>query len=457
MSSDLDTIAAIATAPGDAGIAVTRVSGPKALAIADEIFSTRGAKPSARAAGTFVHGRVVDRQGQPLDVALLLIMRAPHSYTGEDTVEVQSHGGSFIAGRILRRTLEAGARAAEPGEFTRRAFLHGKMDLLQAEAVLDLIKARSERAVVAAREQLSGSLTRSFETLYGCVLAVAANLEATLDFPDDELPSDILSGVADSLGDAIQAAERLMATWDEGHLLRDGASVVISGRPNVGKSTLLNTLLGRDRAIVSDIPGTTRDVIEEGLVLGGIPVRLIDTAGLREAECLIEREGVRRSRLQIEDADLHVYVVDASQGVSEEDLANLGRLDAARTVVVLNKIDLGAGTPPAQCAPHVAVRTCLHDGRGVDELKAAITRLLLSSHHIGEAQHAVISERHRRLLDQAMKHMKEARGHLSISGAESDLAATLLRDALESLGAITGRVYSEELLNKIFSSFCIGK
>jgi tRNA modification GTPase len=458
MSSQLDTIAAIATAPGDAGIAVLRVSGPGAFAVADSVFRCRAPKPSARVPGTFVFGRVVDAEGSPIDAALLLIMRAPSSYTGEDTIEIQSHGGSLIARRILRRLLEAGARAAEPGEFTRRAFLNGKMDLLQAEAVQDLIRARSDRAATAAREQLSGSLTRSIDAVYNDILGVAANIEATLDFPDDELPADILRGVADQLAASIRAAEELLSTWDEGHLLRDGASIVISGKPNVGKSTLLNTLLGRDRAIVSSVPGTTRDVIEEGLVLGGIPVRLIDTAGLRDTECEIEREGVRRSRLQMEDADLHIHVVDASQPADREDFDNLSRLDSARTIVVFNKMDLpeGASSSLKLVAP-VCIHTCLRDGRGVQELKSEIERLLLKVHHVGESHRAVISERHRQLLDQGLAEMREALAHLRESDAESDLAASLLRDALESIGEISGKSYSEELLDRIFSSFCIGK
>ena len=283
----------------------------------------------------------MDASGSAIDEVIILIMRAPRSYTGEDVVEIQGHGGHVVARRILRRVLDGGARLAEPGEFTQRAFLNGRMDLLQAEAVLDLVRAKSDRAAVAALEQLEGSLSSRFNQVYDQLLAAATDVEASLDFPDDELPQTDTQEIIAHLRTAREEMAQLMTGWDEGHILRDGATVVISGKPNVGKSTLMNTLLGRDRSIVSPIPGTTRDTIEEGLILDGFPVRMVDTAGLRETDCVVEKEGVRRTVMQMERADLHLHMLDASRPMDEQDRAQVESLDADRCIIVLNKVDLG--------------------------------------------------------------------------------------------------------------------
>jgi tRNA modification GTPase len=450
-----DTISAIATAPGAASVSIVRVSGSRALAIADQVFRCVGQKPSERAGGTFVHGHVL-RDGAVIDEALLLIMRAPHSYTREDVIEIQGHGGSVVAKQVLRTVLEAGARMAEPGEFTRRAFLNGRLDLLQAEAVLDLIQSRSERAAAAAQEQLAGRLSADFDQVYAALMGVAADIEATLDFPEDELPAAVASELLARLGVARSRVESLLARWDEGHLLRDGATVVISGRPNVGKSTLLNTLLGTERAIVSEIPGTTRDVIEEGLVLDGIPIRLIDTAGLRETDCAIEREGIRRAHAHRGRADLQLYVVDASQDLTEEDRAHMAALDPARSIVVINKTDLSSSRAELSFVVP-SLKTSLKTGMGVDALKQAIAEKLGGGHK-GAIQHAVISERHRQLLRGAGDSVDRALSLLKSGHDDAPtLAAEHLREALENLGQATGKVYHDELLNSIFSRFCIGK
>jgi tRNA modification GTPase len=456
VNSSSDTIAAIATAPGAAGVCIIRVSGPRAFDVADLVFRCSGKPPSQRDAGTFVHGNVV--QGpEIIDDALLLVMRAPHSYTGEDVVEIQGHGGPVVAKRILRAALDTGARMAEPGEFTKRAFLNGRMDLVQAEAVLDLIQARSDRAASAAAEQLQGSLSKKFNALYDEILGVTANIEATLDFPEDELPPAVMPELTAKLGAAHAGLNELIATWGEGHLLREGALVVISGRPNVGKSTLLNTLLGTDRAIVSPIPGTTRDVLEEGFILDGFLVRLIDTAGLRETDCEIEQEGIRRTHGQIKKADVQLYMIDASAGPNDEDQATMSRLDANASIVVLNKID---AVPQASLAAqgHTVVRTSLKSGAGVDELKRVLIAKLGGGHKNAAEQHAVISERHRKLLLDARAELDIALD-LMQSGRDDGvpLASARLRSALELLGLVTGRVYQDELLDSIFSRFCIGK
>ena len=457
MNSPDDTIAALGTAPGEGGISVVRVSGPGTFAIADRVFRCAGAKPSSRPGGTFVTGHTQDAQGD-VDEALLLIMRGPRSYTREDMVEIQGHGGNEAARRNLRLVLEAGARLAEPGEFTKRAFLSGRLDLLQAEAVLDLIRARSDRAASAALEQLEGHLSDRFNELYDVTVALLADLEASLDFPEDELPEGVLDGLNSRLGKLAARFEALRATWDEGHLLREGAQVVIIGRPNAGKSSLLNALLGKDRAIVSETPGTTRDTIEEGFSVGGVPLRLVDTAGMREALCDVEREGIRRTQRQVEAADLYLLVVDASQPANPEDLETLASLRREHCIVVLNKTDLGQGAKPKAFSGTAAVETCLLTGAGVQPLREAMADLLRREGHLSTEPRAVISERHHRVITEAKIFLEDAIGLLS-EGHEDQIviAASKIRDALEQLGTVTGRVYHDELLDSIFSRFCIGK
>ncbi|MEI6807188.1 MAG: tRNA uridine-5-carboxymethylaminomethyl(34) synthesis GTPase MnmE, partial [bacterium] len=357
MKTSEDTIAAIATAAGEGGISVIRVSGPESLKVADRVFRCSEPPPSRRKGGTFVHGYVMgpssDQVPAPdIDEALLLIFRAPHSYTREDIVEIQGHGGSISAQRILRRLLDSGARLAEPGEFTKRAFLNGRIDLVQAEAVLDLIRASSDRAATAAVEQLNGALSDWCATSYANILSLITALEAALDFADDEMPPLLISEKAIQAKALLANLMNMLSTWNEGHILRDGALTVISGKPNVGKSTLFNALLGVDRSIVADLPGTTRDTIEENLLLDGVLLRLVDTAGLRSTDCDVESQGVLRARSQIEKADLHIHVLDASQQLSDADRLELNSLPPERTIVVLNKADLGMMIRPSDIAKY---------------------------------------------------------------------------------------------------------
>lgn len=451
-----ETITAIATASGEAGISIVRISGPDCLAIADRIFRCAGAPPSQRATRSMVLGHIV-HEGQTLDQVLLLIMRAPNSYTCEDVVEIHGHGGNACARRILRAAMDAGARLAEPGEFTQRAFLNGRLDLVQAEAVLDLIHARSDRAASAALDQLEGGLSTKFNVLYDLILHLAADLEATLDFPEDELPEAVMPELVRRTAHVLDLTRQLIATWDEGHLLRDGALVVISGKPNVGKSTLLNALLGTDRAIVSDMPGTTRDTIEEDFVLAGIPIRLIDTAGLRETECLIEKKGIERTRTRMAKADLHIYMIDASQPLSDDDRAHIRGIPDGKGLVILNKIDLGDAIAEWPYAPPL-VKASMNNVDDLKTIRTALEGLLSSRLDLAARPQAAISERHRALLLEATREM-EAVAELLAEEADAvvSLAASRLRTALDALGTVTGRTYQEELLNSIFSRFCIGK
>ncbi len=456
MMNDADTIAAIATAPGAAGIAIVRISGPAAPAIARKIFTCGGPPPDFQARRLFRHGFIRSPEAL-LDEVLLLMMRAPHSYTGEDVVELQGHGGSVSARRILELVLSAGARPAPPGEFTRRAFLNGRLDLVQAEAVLDLVQAQSERAAAAALEQLTGKLSAPLAEAHGELLAAAAEIEATLDFTEDETPLEVFPVIRRRLEAAASVLDGLLATWEEGQMLREGFRAVISGRPNVGKSTLLNVLLGRNRAIVSDIPGTTRDLIEETWLLDGYPVRLADTAGLRAAGCQVEQEGVRRARNLMRLADIHLYVLDASQPLQPDDLANLAEIPADRCLLLFNKRDLPSRIGPSDFPGRTAIFTALIRGDGVEQLKAAMLERLRGG-AAAAPPHAVVSARHRTILQSARTDMQQALAILD--ERREDLlapAAAALRSAAEQVGQMLGKSYYPELLDAIFSRFCVGK
>lgn len=451
-----DTIAAIATATGEAGIAVVRLSGPEALRIADRVFLGKGRNPSERPTHTVAYG-VIRTAETRIDEVLLLVLRAPHTYTTEDVVEIQCHGGSVVARRILQTVLQAGARLAEPGEFTKRAFLNGRIDLIQAEAVLDVIRAKSDLAASVALEQLEGALSRSVQAIYDGLITAASDAEALLDFPEEDLPISTIPKITESISAAKHDILRLLETWNEGHVLRDGALVVIIGKTNVGKSTLLNALLGRDRAIVSPIHGTTRDAIEETVIVDGYPFRLVDTAGLRETECSVEQEGMRRTRNYREKADVIIRVIDAS---GSEERAEWSAPDGEeqRTIFALNKCDLGFSMDEKVLAGLKSIRCVFTQGVGVEEIRRTLVPMLGGSPHEQKVPHAVISERHRALLESARKELDLAMELLALQREDGVvLSVAHLRTAIESIGEITGRNYSEELLSSIFSRYCVGK
>lgn len=450
-----DTIAAISTAPGEGGIAIIRVSGPESLSIANKIFKCSPPRPSERKSPAIVYGHIIS-EGTMIDESLLLIMRAPRSYTREDVVEFHCHGGTISAKRILRAVLKEKIRLAEPGEFTKRAFLNGRIDLLQAEAVLDIIRAQTDRSAAAALEQLEGSLSVSFRSIYNIIIGACADLEATLDFIEEELPASFMLDVAQRLKDASKQIEGILSTWDEGHIIRDGALVVIAGKPNAGKSTLLNALLGKDRVIVSPVPGTTRDVIEEQIVIEGVPVRLVDTAGLRSSECHLENESVRRAKAQMEKADINLYVMDASKKAEEDDYKNVALLNPKKTIVVFNKIDLGLAATPEIFRDYEAVLTQASGNKGISNIKTKIVKKLgISKFHVHQF---VISERHRNILTALRADLVEAIDMLrSHDESYVVLAASKVRSALDRIAQATGEKYHQELLDSIFSRFCIGK
>lgn len=454
-----DTIAAIATAPGEGAISIVRLSGPETFSLANRLFRGPSPAPSSRSAGTFVHGQIIAPDSQEsLDDVLLLIFRAPHSYTGEDAVEIQCHGGSQAARRILEALLAAGARQADPGEFTKRAFLNGRIDLTQAEAVLDLIHARSERAARLATAQLEDALGIRIRSLYDDLLAISSDIESMLDFPDDELPQSITNDMVARLKSVSREIQLLLDTWQEGHVLREGAQIVIAGAPNVGKSTLLNLLAGRDRAIVSPHPGTTRDTIEEMVALQGYPLQLVDTAGLRDAPCEIEQEGIRRTHHALTRADLCICIIDASRNLSADESSFLASHKPQKLMVLLNKSDLGTVLTPDDFPGLDALQVSLLQPSFltliVDKIMDKIIRKTAADDHGILA----ISDRQKKSLLIALDDINKSVGHLE-SGVEAQLviAANHARSALEPIGQIFGKNWTEDVLDTIFSRFCVGK
>lgn len=450
----MDTITAIATAPGTAGIAIVRISGPESLNIADRVFHGKRV-PSKCLDRSILYGQIYNN-GSILDEVLLLVFRAPHSYTREDVVEIQGHGGVACAQRILRAVLDAGARLAEPGEFTKRAFLNGRLDLIQAEAVADLVHARTERATIAALEQLEGQLSKLFRQAYATILDVLTELEASFDFPEDDIPPVEPHKLAERLDEVLGVMKSLLGTWEEGLILREGALVVISGQTNAGKSTLFNRLVGRNRAIVTDIPGTTRDAIEEHVSWNGIPIRLVDTAGIREATCIIEREGIARAQTYAQRAAVVIHMLDGSLPISDYDREVVRQRDPGQCLVIINKKDRGKVVAPTDFDSYNILECSVLYDDCLDHIKGKVLELLGMA---GDTlPHAVINERHKRLLQSAIANVRSCIDLIKTEHEDMFVAAaTELRGALDSLGTALGKSYSEEMLDAIFGKFCIGK
>ena len=440
-----DTIAALATAPGRGGVAVVRVSGPAAFRIASALT---GRAVDAAHTGRFFHAAFRAPGGTgPLDDGLVLVFAAPRSYTGEDVVELQGHGGSLAPRRVLEACLAAGARLARRGEFTERAFLNGRLDLGAAEAVLDLIDARTERAADDAAARLGGAASRALEALYAAALDVSSRLEHALDFSEEELPPDFADTLRAALGGLRAAVERKLSTAREGRILREGARVVLAGAPNAGKSSLLNALLGTRRAIVSEAAGTTRDAIEEWVEIGGWPVRLIDTAGLRAASDAVEAEGVARATALIDAADLVLRLVPCADAVDGQSVAEGGT-----ELRVWSKCD----QVPDGSAPRGGVRVSAVTGEGLPELRTAIAaRLAERAAKSAEETGADVTTRQKECLLAAQAAL--ARADDALAGTDWVVAANELRGAAEALGRMLGKVYSDDLLDALFSRFCVGK
>ncbi len=485
-----DTIAAIATPLGEGGLAVVRISGPAALAIADKSFLPVGKsslKPSAAPTHTIQYGKIVRSQvdrpltpalsssggekvsertgeGEVIDEVLVAVLRAPRTFTREDTVEITCHGGLLPAKLVLDTLLEHGARAAEPGEFTKRAFINGRIDLAQAEAVADLIHSRTELALRAANEQLAGKLSQRINQLRDDLLQTLAHVEAYIDFPEEDIPEETSAQLLARLERGVAFMDELLRTANEGQILRRGIRAAIIGRPNVGKSSMLNQLLGHDRAIVSPIAGTTRDTIAETANIRGLPVVFVDTAGLREAGDEIEREGIRRSRESLASAEFILHVLDASEPLTAEDASLLAEFAAKKRILVRNKMDLPEklNLPPeflvirhpSPATPIVDV--CCVSGQGLEALKDAIKELVWAGEIKAEMLQVAINSRHQDALNRARAATQQTIASMR-AGETLELPAMELRIAVNAVGEIVGKTTTEDLLDSIFSQFCIGK
>lgn len=451
MPRPTDTIAALATPVGTAAIAVVRASGPDTDRLAREIF---GATPPPRVA---THSDYRDRAGAVVDDVLVTFFAGPRSYTGEDSLEVSCHGNPFIAQKILEDLFARGCRAAEPGEFTQRAFLHGQMDLSQAEAVMDLIHARSEKALAAANQQLRGSLGRQMNALIDRLLQVLARVEAYIDFPDEDLPPEDRVLVARELTQLTRETDRLLATSHYGQMLRDGIKTVIVGAPNVGKSSLLNRLVGSERALVSPEPGTTRDFIEERILVGPHCLRVIDTAGLNPSPAPLEKLGMVKTLERAAEADLFLLVFAADQLAPVLPPELKGLAQASNSIIIINKSDLGNVTSPENHFPgFLTLPVSALTGAGLDALTDAITRFADSFQKDTGNDLIAINARHAHALGQAREGLAAALAKLT-DGTAVELLASDLRGVLAAYGEISGKVDNERMLDALFATFCIGK
>jgi tRNA modification GTPase len=448
-----DTIAAVSTAVGEAAISIIRLSGPQAFAIGSRVLHCRRAL--ADLPPRVVHlAEARDAEGLTLDQGVAILFQSPASYTGEPTLEFQGHGGILVTQRVLEAFLKAGARPAEPGEFTQRAFLNGKMDLTQAEAVMDLIHAQSTLAVRAANEQLSGVIGREAEALREPLIGILAHIEAYIDFPEEDISPDTGTALQNRLHELLTRTRSLLDTAEQGRILRHGARTVIVGQPNVGKSSLLNCLLGFERAIVSPTAGTTRDTIEEIIQVHGIPLRLVDTAGLREGGDAIERIGIQRTQSELERADLILEVIDASQPAASASRVPIPAATQHRHLLILNKADL-ALHPDCQPDRHAIAVSC-QNRTGLSELRDAIRAIVLQGGNLASDHPIAINTRHKSCFERVETHLVAAQSALQANAAPEFIALDL-REALQALGDVIGHTDVEQILDVIFSSFCIGK
>ena len=449
------TIAAISTPHGRGGISVIRISGHDAVKIADSVFS--GKNLSAVESHT-VHYGFIKQNGETIDEVLVTVMRAPKTFTREDVVEISAHGGTVTAKRVLDALIAAGAELAEPGEFTKRAFLNGRIDLSQAEAVIDIINAENDLSRKNAVSQLEGSLSREIKEIRGSLVHLAAAMQVIIDYPDEDLADVTVDDILDTLTVCKARADKLLATADSGALIRDGIRAAIAGKPNVGKSSLLNALARYDRAIVTDVAGTTRDTIEERVDLGGVPLVLIDTAGIRETDDAVEKIGVERSRKSVEEADLVIVMLDGSRGIDNDDLEILEKTKNTKRIVLINKTDLGHGkcTDEIRKLAGTVIEISALTGEGIDRLKDEIS----SMYNLGELERgsgAVITNaRHKSALIKASAALESGINALR-ADMPTDIASIDINEAIGFLGEITGETVSDDIVHDIFHSFCVGK
>jgi len=476
-----DTIAAISTPIGEGGIGIVRLSGAGSLDIADKIFIPKGGKkPSVCRTHSIHYGHIVkcviaspalfEKKGGAkqskkeidgvIDEVLLTVMRSPKTYTREDTVEINCHGGIQAVKKVLELVLKNGARMAEPGEFTKRAFLNGRIDLAQAEAVLDVIRSKTESSLKVAMGQLEGGLSEAVNKIRDGIIDITAKIEAAIDFPDEDVEIINKEELEKRLTGVIDNLENLADSYGEGAVLREGVLAIICGKPNVGKSSLMNLLLKRDRVIVSPIPGTTRDSVEEMINLKGIPIRLVDTAGISRGRNVLEKEGIRRSKRYVEMADIALFVLDAVKGIAPEDRAIYKLLGGLKKLIIINKIDAGrkltVGNVSRLFPDDTVIEISVEKKMNIRKLESSIAGLVWGG-EFSQGEGSVVSNaRHKELLDNALNNMVSVRKLLE-EDAPPDIMAVDLKEAIMMLGLMVGKSVSDDILDRIFEQFCIGK
>ncbi|BDR68505.1 tRNA modification GTPase MnmE [Clostridium tetani] len=457
---DFDTIAAISTVLGEGGISIIRISGDKSLAIVNKLFKAKNGKDILDMKPyTMKYGHIIEQDtNNILDEVLISYMKAPRSFTAEDTVEINCHGGVTPTKKIFQEVIKAGVRVAEPGEFTKRAFLNGRIDLTQAEAVIDIIRSKTELSMKSAVSQSIGKVSEEINVLRENLIETIAHIEATVDYPEEDLEEITSSQVQEKIEKVIEELERLLDTSEEGKIIREGLDVVIVGKPNVGKSSLLNALLSEKRAIVTEIPGTTRDVIEEYINLDGIPIKIIDTAGIRETEDLVEKIGVERSKEKINEADLVILVLDSSNKLNDEDYEIIEYIKDKKYITLLNKSDLESKINKSDLEDlklYNIIEISAKMGFGLEDLKEYIKDLFFKG-DIQTDSIIITNTRHKEALIRAKESCNTALKALENTLA-IDLASIDIKNAWLSLGEITGDTLEEDIIDKIFSEFCLGK
>lgn len=456
-----DTIAAISTPIGIGGIGIIRVSGKKAISIVDKIFRAANKKSLYEVnSHTITYGHIVSQSGKVLDEVLIMLMKGPKTFTREDVIEINCHGGPIPLNAVLMETINAGARLAESGEFTKRAFLNGRIDLAQVEAIMDIIESKTELSLSQAVGQLEGNLSNKIKEYQDILMQIIARIEVSIDYPEYDDDEPITNDFESELRELLKELNELLRTADTGKMIRDGVKTAIVGRPNVGKSSLLNALLEENKAIVTDIPGTTRDVVEAYLNIDGIPFQLLDTAGIRETEDIVEQIGVERSKHSIEEADLVLVLIDAHEGLLEKDKEILEEVRGKHVIYVLNKTDLENTISTEIVKQYFSKGKLVHisakEQEGLKELRNAMKEIVLKGNATVSNQATISNQRQKQALINAIKSLDKVIEAIEM-GLPEDCLAIDLHDAFGHLGMIVGESLKEEIINQLFSRFCLGK
>ena len=454
-----DTIAAIATAMSSSGIGIVRISGEEAVSVTEKIFEMKNHKTLSEMPTHTIHYGHIHDGDEVIDEVMVLLMRGPKSYTREDTVEIDCHGGVYVMKRILETVIKYGARPAEPGEFTKRAFMNGRIDLSQAESVIDVINSKNEFALKSSLSQLSGAVSEKVKEIRGTILHEIAFIESALDDPEHISLEGYPEQLAEIVTETGRRIEKLLANSDNGKMLKEGISTVIVGKPNAGKSSLLNTLVGEEKAIVTDIAGTTRDVLEEQINLNGILLNVIDTAGIRDTEDIVEKIGVERAKKYLNDADLVIYVVDTSTSLDENDYEIMELLQDRHAIVLLNKSDLTPVTTVEDIRKHLdkkMIAISAKEQTGIDELTEVIKEMFFSGAVTFNDEVYITNIRHKTALQEALRSLQLVLQSIE-DGMPEDFYSIDLMNAYEELGSIIGEAVEDDLVNEIFSKFCMGK